>query len=137
SRIGPVDYAFVGNIGARYQRHFIHSIRPQKIIAVDDGLSTLDLVQRRTEGRLEGASTSSKRRTLEYLMGAKFGPLPSIIFYTAYDVEPPPGDRVVKNEYSHLRAGMSEKRRSDDLFILGSPMPDFGLVSADCYLNYL
>ncbi len=133
-----VERVFIGNIGARYQRHFAHQTGCREIIALDDGLATVELMERRRGGLTDQRSGRSWRRLFEMAMGAKFAPLPFLTFFTAYDVSAPPGDRVIQNEYSFVRSRMTALgSRRDELMVLGSPMRDFGLVPLETYLAYI
>lgn len=134
--VGPVDFVFLGNYRDHMMRHFAQRARHRRVVALDDGMSTLAIV------RARGRTTSARprltmRRRMETLMGGRFGDLPCVTFFSVYRLHAPAGDQVVTHAYAHLRGQVAEAARSEAVYFLGSPFVDLGMYGLEEYLDLM
>jgi hypothetical protein len=136
---GNVQNIFLGNYWIDYMRHFSNVLTYQKLYLLDDGTQTLQINERRKNSRLFDNYNRRQRLILDIIrmmIGMKSQDVPSISFYTIYDLIPKNGDRVIKHDYSYLRSLSSMIPPSDEVFFLGSELSEEGLP-IERYLKHL
>jgi len=136
-----VDYIFIGYVRLIYTRHFVNVTSHKKVFLLDDGTATLGLAKERKQGFFIGPEKNLKSKLKYYgkrfINRVKDEYQESYNFFTMYDIDPGDKDRVIKNDFIHMRANIDLLPVSDDVYFLGSPLSEVGLISQDEYLEHI
>lgn len=140
-RVGRVERVFIGHYPDRRMRHFAHAAQGAEVYLLDDGMATLTVHARRAQGMAANTAAGGlrgvRRRLGERLLGARFGDLEHVTFFTAFDLEPGPGDRLVRNTYGYARAAMRQRGEPEGVLFLGMPLEELGVLSGAAYRDCL
>jgi len=139
--LGEVNYIFVGYTRYIYMSHFINVTSHKKLVLLDDGNGTLELVKQRNQSfsTVSGISFKKKlkRNAKRFFQGVKDEEKNSACFFTVYDIKPGLNDKVLKNDFSYLRSNVGTLPDSDDVYFIGSPLSEVGIMSQTSYLDNL
>jgi len=154
--LGPVERVFFGGYLSTVRRDFVNRLACRERILLDEGSSTLEVVDlRRRRGgdprfRASGERLNFPRRRdrllrggllrhrLMRLLGVRDEHPGELTYFSVYDLDPPGSDRVVANDYRHLRARVEERPVSQDVLVLGGPLWEERIaVSLDVNLRVL
>lgn len=139
--VTKVAYVFIGDNNNVYMRHFAHVVPHQRSVLLDDGTATLDIARQRLQGvrqrkptrRLKRFKQAAKRR----IQGLQDEQLEQVEFFSVYNIEVSPPDLLVKNNFRFLRRHAQTLEQSDEVYFLGSPLSEVGLMDEDEYLRQL
>jgi hypothetical protein len=116
------EHVFLGNYWREYMRHFGHKMRRSGIFLLDDGTATLGINERRRQdfsGSRRFRLSDLKEKTIDKLIGLKGEQLPSVTYFSVYDLETIPADSVIRNSYQYLRTRAASARKVNEVFFLG------------------
>lgn len=139
--LGEVEYIFVGYPRYVYMRHFINITPHKQVFLLDDGNATIRLAKERrfpaiTEnvvGWKKRLKTSAKR----ILQGVKDDEKETLGFFTIYNIEAGANDSIVKNDFDYIRSRLDLLETTDEIYFLGSPLSEVGILAQDEYFEYL
>lgn len=138
---GEVGYVFIGDNNNIYMRHFAHVVSHRQSVLLDDGTSTLDIACQRLQGvrqrKPARISKRLKRLAKRWLQGLRDEQPEQVEFFTVYNIEVSASDRRVKNDFRFLRRHAQTLKQSDDVYFLGSPLSEVGLMDEEEYLCQL
>jgi hypothetical protein len=138
TKLTPVETLYVGYYIDGMHQHCVELFSPQKIILLDDGLSSFNVVRRRIQER-EGKTPSQLMRRIRHLLTGFSRPVPrrSVEFFTFLDlgIDSRSPDSVVHHRFQKMR------ERSIQLgtpifqgpVFLGQPVVELGWASEDAY----
>ena len=142
---GPVETVLLGHYWADqkpFMRHIANRLAAARLCLLDDGTDTIDINRRR---KAEGARAAPARRPrlgLRARLRARYfdwdtAEAPSLTFFTVYDLEVRAGDRVVRNDYRHLRGLRAAAGEARGVYFLGQCLVEDGCMREADYLDYL
>lgn len=144
---GPLKALILGNYRLGYDEHMRHLARRFKydeLLLLDVGTDTLKICRERQGERL-GAPAAVECRTgvlgkLKHWIKESFldwdvRGVPSLTFFTAYDIEPAGADRVVRNEYAYSRETLNRAVDTDKVLFVGQPLADQAYVSMETFAS--
>lgn len=141
-----VDYLVLGNYHGDYGRHIANRLKYRCLCLVDDGTDVLLINEERKERRENGGTASGSRGS--WWMRLKGNARKSILmwdvrqarnllFFTAYDIEVPREDQLVRNDYSHFKKQIAPSTGHESGMFLGQCLVRDGYMSQLTYLDYL
>jgi hypothetical protein len=141
SHMTDVGYLFMGDYNNKFMRHFLNVTRHKETVLLDDGTATLDVARSRDTGESQRAPNSLYKRMK---LGAKriFQGLndkrpDKVEFFTAYNVEVNAPDILERNQFTYLRNNAGALRVTNDVYFLGSPLSEVGLMVEKDYIDQL
>lgn len=137
--IGCADRIFLGNYWIEYMRHFANVTPHKELCLLDDGTTTLLINKFRKEKCFQRNGhhlTGFKQALINSAICFKDRHIENVTFFTIYDLDVRPSDRLVKHDYPYLRQKGSERPVEDAVYFIGMTLIDEGL-SQESYLNYL
>lgn len=135
----PIDRLYLGNYRPMF-RHVANSHREAQVLLLDDGTATLQTNYERwgNPPDEQDSPLSRLRGELRRLaVGQVIKQVPEVTFFTTYDLELSPPDKLVKNDYGNLRRMMSNAEVSDEVYFLGQPLAEAKYTTLDTYIRYL
>ena len=159
---GDVRYLFLGQYRQDthlHFRHFANVCRYQHLVLLDDGTDTALINRQRKEerrGRVDDGQQlprgALKRAAKRVIATWDSRGAASLTFFTSMDITPEWPDRLIKNEYRHLKKGVRciavckgtegndvGEGPSDavDMYFLGQTLVDDGYLTMELYLECL
>ena len=137
--IANVDKLFIGNYWREYMRHFGNVLDHRELYVLDDGTATLGLNDaRRNQGvkNMQFKLKLAKMSAIEKFLGLRSAAARNLIYFTTYNLDLPPGDCAIANDYRYLRSASETAGRVDDIFFLGQTLMQEGL-SHEGYIEYV
>jgi hypothetical protein len=134
-----VDKLFIGNYWRQYMRHFGNVLDHRELYVLDDGTATLGLNDARKNQSAKEAQLNLKRvkmNAIDKLLGLRPVAARNLIYFTTYNLDLPPGDRAIANDYRYLRSASETTDRLDDVFFLGQTLMQEG-PSHEAYIKYI
>lgn len=138
----PLDNLILGNYRCNYDlhmRHFANRLRYNDLYLLDVGTDTLRIRMDREQDHAprhipETEESMGLRKKLKLAIKKSFlnweiAGAPTLTFFTTYDIAPTGSDRVVRNEYSHLKSVIAGAKLTEKVFFVGQPLVD------QCYLT--
>jgi len=139
--LGNAKYIFIGYARYIYMRHFINITPHEKAFLLDDGHATIQLAKERREDFVPIYDVSIKKKlkllAKRFFQGIKDKEQDSLCFFTIYDVYPGRNDQVIRNDFTHIRSRLSSLEVTEDIYFLGSPIAEAGILTQDNYLKHL
>jgi len=134
-----VKYIFVGYINYVYMVHYVNVTKHDEVLLLDDGNVTFEFSRHRKNNEARNLSAIKKLKMFlkRYLQGLESEVVKHVCFFTMYDIESSGNDCVVKNNYSHIKSQISNSQLTGNIFFLGSPLCEVGVVSSNDYLKNL
>jgi hypothetical protein len=154
ARFQHVDKLFLGHYFPEekpFMRHLANTIQYNTLYLLDDGTDTIEINKRRL--RLESnvpeatfdksPSRTPVPKTIEARLRKKYwnwhlAEVPSVTFFTIYDLDVRKGDRIISNSYSHLRslAPPDPVQLPDTIIFIGQCIAD-GYFEMDLHFDFL
>jgi hypothetical protein len=144
----PPRHVVLGDYQTQLGRHVANCFPTADVVVLDDGQATLRVNSYRV-ARAEGRRPPrlhpqvprlryEAQRVAGRLLGLDLGDVPSVTFFTLYDIDPAPSDHVIRNrfEWLHQRFGTPVVDEDMTLF-LGTPLVEQGVVTAATYVTML
>lgn len=139
--LGKVENIFVGYTRYVYMTHFINKTPHNKVFFLDDGNGTIQLARDRMLGTghtsVSGLRKKIKLISKKYLQGIKNKEPENACFFTAYDITVGENDQLVKNEFGYLRGLVDDLPVTNEVYFIGSPLSEAGIISQEYYLEQL
>lgn len=140
-RYRRVRNIFLGNYlegHQEYMRHFANMLRHDTLFILDDGTDTLiinearkALKQRESLGR--GVKSALRRALFEWdVRDAE-----RVTFFSAYDMTPGGSDRLIKNNFAHMRSLTPDDPPVQEVVFLGQCLIEDGCIAEDDYMYHL
>ncbi|MDQ1362597.1 MAG: hypothetical protein QG652_457 [Pseudomonadota bacterium] len=141
SSIPNVKKIFIGDNNNKFMRHFVNQTKHETTILLDDGTATLEIARQRMQGRsiikpdkfLKKVKLAAKR----LFQGLNDKPVDKAVFFTAYNIDVKSPDQVVVNGFSYLKKSSLTLECSDNVYFLGSPLSEVGLMTERSYMEQL
>lgn len=137
---GDIDYVFVGDAGNPLMRHFVNCARTKEVVLLDDGVATIKYARWRLSGTWGEGIRRSKTINLFFkrmLLGLRDSLPANMTFFSVYDFDVLDRDRLVPNRFSYLRGKSADLALTDDVFFLGGPLVEAGILQEDEYFWHL
>ncbi|MFN3554342.1 MAG: hypothetical protein ACK4VN_00090 [Bacteroidales bacterium] len=145
------DILFVGHIDDPWMRYMVRKIQFNKLVLLEDGLATIEIVQRRITAEphhlLPVKQVPSPRKWRLYkndlfeslFMKQRELLLPRLDFFTVYNQIPIKGeDSVIENGYEILkRLKKNEYSKSREIWFISQPLVDHGILTVEVLLAVL
>ena len=130
---------FLGNYTDALARHFANVVPHETLYLLDDGTTTLDINHLRQPSPKPAAPLVPllKRSARNLLLGLRTREADRVTFFSTYDLEVRPGDSLIRNSYSHLRARAARLATNDEVLFLGQPLTEDAQMSEGRYRDYL
>jgi len=139
--LGELEYIFVGFARYVYMRHFVNVSPHKHVFLLDDGNATIRLAKERREGVAFNPDISWKKRLKNYLkkilQGVNDIEQEKLGFFTIYNVVAGERDPIVENKFDYVRSRLDSLDTTDDVFFLGSPLSETGIIGQRRYFDYL
>jgi hypothetical protein len=134
-----VDRLFLGNLNDLFCRHLANTLRPGSVVLLDDGMATINIARRRAcgVGRSRPRTAAWKSAIYERVIGARTREPRELVFFTSYDVDVGPADRIVRNTFERLRSRVQQLAVVDEIMFLGQPLIETGEMRCDMYEAYV
>ena len=139
-RYRKVESVFIGDQKNALMRHFSNLAATEDVVALDDGTATIKYARERCAGEDGRPSRLGKRlgRFLKYLFfGLRDAAPEKLTFFSVYSVVLPQKDHLVLNDYSYLRKNIAAIKTTQEVYFLGAPLVESGVLSEDQYLWHL
>jgi hypothetical protein len=137
---GALGYVFVGDAGNPAMRHFASCARTAEVVLLDDGVATIKYARWRFSGTW-GEGIRRSKKINQFLKRALLGlrdSLPAhLTFFSVYNFEVLDSDRHVSNQFSYLREKSAALALNDDVFFLGGPLVEAGILQEEEYFWHL
>ncbi|VAW63381.1 hypothetical protein MNBD_GAMMA11-1570 [hydrothermal vent metagenome] len=139
--LSSVKYIFVGYTRYTYMSHFVNITNHDELVFLDDGNGTINYAERRRVGANAVSGISMKKKVKLYakrlFQRVQDQEKESACFFTAYDISPGDKDKVIKNNFLYLKSKVSEAPSINEVYFIGSPLSEVGIVSSDYYVDHL
>lgn len=142
-----VEMVFIGDYRADVMRDFVTVVNPKQAVLLDDGTVSLRIhkslsSKREREHFFEREHNGKLKQLIKSLV--YFGKTPKqnhikdLIFFTVYDLSSNDYLTVIKNKYNHIKMVSSNKEKKNEVWFLGSPLAEKGIVpDRKTYQEYL
>lgn len=136
--LGTAQGLFIGQDHEPMARHLSNVLPYETLYLIDDGTYTLETNNERKQPvdsrtGFEKLKAAVKSR----IIGWNNDEAERVTFFTAYDIDPRPGDAVVPNRYVHFRRRIANAAPNGEVWFLGGPLTLDGYVTDETYLRYL
>jgi len=139
--LGKVEYIFIGYARYIYMRHFVNVTSHDRVFLLDDGNATIKLAKERREDTSSSSSSGVKKKlklfAKRFFQGVKDREKESLCFFTIYDVCPGNNDQIIKHNFEHIRSEINSLEVTNEVFFLGSPISESGIMDKSGYLDHL
>ncbi|MFK5950280.1 MAG: hypothetical protein QM500_16090 [Methylococcales bacterium] len=112
-----------------------------KVVSLDDGNATILLAKERRGHMLSDERIGIKKKSKLFLkkvfQNIKNIEYDKLEFFTIYDITPGDNDSVIRNEFKHLRSGLTSMSISEVVYFIGSPVSESGIMNQYDYLKHL
>lgn len=144
----PVNNLVLGNYQRNYDqhmRHFANILPHERVILLDVGTDTvrintdrkLDSICKNNDIISNKTITALKSHIKNKFFAWDVKGVPSVMFFTAYNIELFGKDSVVKNDYNYLKSLVKQSKCSSKVFFIGQPLVEQGYVSPDTFKKFL
>ena len=135
--LGATQNLFVGQYDS-IARHFSNVLPYGTLYLIDDGTHTLKTNDERKQvADSRTLAEKSKAAIKSRIIGWHDEQAERLTFFTAYNIDPRPGDTVVLNRYVHFRHRVAAAPSNGEVWFLGEPLVLDGYVSEETYLGHL
>jgi len=158
--LGHVEKLFLGNYLNDYDLHMRHvatRIRYDRLFLLDVGTDTLRIGRQRLQEQDDKSSCTVAEKLPKQVAEARnsswFARLkcairrrfvdwtvdgvPSLTFFTCYELEVHPNDEIMSNDYRCLQDRVRNVRRVDVVFFVGQPVVDQQYVWVDTFVRHM
>lgn len=140
------DKVFIGDYRSDIMRDFVNTVVPNKTVLLDDGTVSLRInnmlsSEKERHAFFHNENMGGLKRIIKRL--AFLGKLPpqkhieDLEFFTTYNIEHTLDYPVIKNNYTYLKTVSSDKQTKDEVWFLGSPLSEKGILEEKKYIEYL
>jgi len=124
---------FLGNYLMGAQLHIANTLQPERVVLLDDGNASLTTAEFRNAGITHfqsrvGAIDKIKYLLKRYILLFRLNDVATVTFFTTYDFDISVCDKIIRNKYSHIRRSMSCKPYKDEIWFIGAPLVEQGIV---------
>lgn len=158
--VGHVEKLFLGNYLNDYDlhmRHVANRIRHDRLFLLDVGTDTLRISRQRLQEQKDKCSHTTDKKLLKQVSDPLNGSwytkarhiirdscvdwtvngVPSLTFFTCYELEVHPSDEFLSNDYRCLRTRVENARRVDTVFFIGQPVVDQQYVHVATFVRHV
>ena len=145
--VGDVENVFMGCNNSIYMRHFVNSFKHANTILLDDGTGTIDIARKRRVAGKRRAGVDSevpvklykkiKINLKRFLLRLKDYQPDKVCFFTVYDIDVYGEDTLIENNFKYLRGKSLNSDVLDEVYFVGSPLSETGVMSEDDYIDHL
>ena len=136
-----VDNIFFGDHKSEHLRHFINSVEHKRTVLLDDGTATVDDALKRQENKNNPYVLKLRKKiklaSKRLFQGLKDQQPEKIYFFTVYDIKAGGEDEVIRNNFTYLRSKNSTSSMSGDVYFVGTPLSEVGIMKESDYFNQL
>lgn len=142
-----LDRIFLGDYQTHLGRHAAHGVRNGGTVVLDDGQATLRVnnyrvarASGRHPPRLHAQVPRPRydvQRAAARVLGLQLGDLEHVTFFTLYDIEPAPCDRVIRHRFEWLRHRFGPPVIVDGTIFVGTPIVEEGIVTHETCVTML
>lgn len=136
-----IDHLFIGDNYNSFMRHFINKSSHKSLILLDDGVGAIYMAEIRRKGFKTAPVDKLKKRiklTAKRLMqGLNDRQADHVCFFSVYDLELSENDTQIKNNYKYLRQESENIEATDNVYFIGTVLPETGFVTNELYMNNL
>jgi len=141
---GEANLLFI-NYYRAHMRHIINRLRHKNLILIEggtDALATNALRYIPEQYYYEVDDDRSYWKKLRSWLTNRYiyldnRALPSVTFFSAYDLEVIYSDHIIKNEYSYIKQWIKEQESLNEVFFLGQPLVEDGYMKSEVYYKYM
>ncbi len=143
AEFGKIGWLFLGDYRPSNFRHFLASVPEAEHWLLDDGSVTHQVVRFRKDPHSPNlfakpfARASRLVRLRSKISGLKFSDPGQLGFFSCYDIEVAPQDRLRANSYEYYRQCYPTMRQVDEIWVLGSNHSENRFTSEGRYLALL
>ncbi|GAA3159929.1 MULTISPECIES: hypothetical protein [Streptomyces] len=136
-RVAAAERLVVGDLFSGLVQMLLPSATARELVIVDDGTATTEFVRIVTEGRRltrwhqQAGGAGRGGRAMTWLTE----PALDRTLFTCMEVAPPPGIRIVSNEYGWTRSRFPRPTVRDGADLLGTSLVETGIVGEEHYLR--
>lgn len=117
-----------------YYKGIINTVRYERLISLDEGNAVFQVLS----GRKRALETGNRFRVRDWLLGMKTDEPKHITFFSAYDIDVPECDVLVKCEFQWARGLLKDSViRTGHVIFVGSPLAEDGIMAGVDYFNLL
>jgi len=139
--LGEVEYFFVGYARYVYMKHLVNITPHRKIVSLDDGNATLELAKERgfSPNNIKSLPLKKKIKLFlrKYIQGLNSNEFSRLEFFTIYNIDLDRKDSLVKHNFSYLKSRIENISRTEEVYFIGSPLSETGIVSKSSLLENL
>lgn len=134
-------YLFVGDNHNPLMRHFINRLKHRKTVLLDDGVGAVYMASIRK--KRHHTTPDIKLNKKIKLMAKRFfqrlndRQVDEVSFFSAYNLDLSEKDELVHNDYRCLNNKKKSLDRINDVYFLGTPFSEVGVMSEGDYLRQL
>ncbi len=137
-----VEKLYVGSFFYRSFHLFQSNLNPAKSYLLDDGNNTISVYEKLKKGFQYSEFNDqylnrTARSVLCKLLGLKKPERLKYSFFTNFDLTTTPAIDIQKNEYQFLKTQIKDFTVTDDVFFLGGPLTENGVIDEIDYINNL
>ena len=140
---GDANYLFINYFRA-HMRHVINHLKHRNLILIEGGTDAIGTNALRYIPMTQemGSRKLSWWRLVKRYFRKRYFDLdtlevPSVTFFSAYDLEVRPGDRLIKNDYRYIKQWAGHQCKSDEVYFLGQPLSEDGYMDRECFFTYM
>lgn len=134
-----IDMLFIGDNYNPLMRHLINSTNHNRVVLLDDGVGAIYMAKIRSNISHFVPEIKFKKRiklaAKRLFQGLDDSQADSVCFFSAYDLDLPENDSIIKNKYNYLRKECQHIEQSDAVYFLGSPLYEGGLMDKEQYIS--
>jgi len=140
---GEADILFLDYVRAHI-RHIANHIKHRQLVLLDGGTDALRVNAMRyiPADKTPDSDTGTFLKALKKTIRSKYLDLdtheiPTVTFFTAYNLDVRPGDYLIKNDYRYLREWARQQQKTESIYFLGMPLIEDGYMLQETYFSYL
>ncbi|OFX37855.1 MAG: hypothetical protein A2X08_06070 [Bacteroidetes bacterium GWA2_32_17] len=130
----------IGNYTGLLTNYVLQNFKTKEVIVVDDGLGTLKIAKyrkREIQTNINHFWFHDKNKPIiRKLFGIRNIVHPNITFFSIYNIKVPVNDTLLLNKFDFLKSDQKFEI-SDNVYIIGQPVVEVGIIDINSYLNYL
>jgi len=135
------DYLFVGDNHNPLMRHFINKLKHKKTVLLDDGVGAVYMASIRKERHHTTPNIKLKKKikllAKRIFQGLNDMQADNLSFFSAYHLDLSEQDELIYNDYRCLNNNRKSLERTNDVYFLGTPFSEVGIMSEGDYLRQL
>jgi hypothetical protein len=136
-----VERIVLGDYRNLPMRHLASVLPHRETILIDDGTATLTIARDRLDGKDQGRGLRQGKRFKGWLkrrlLGMQGREPDALTFFSTFQIQTRPSDRLVVNSFDLLRGSMVDLGRGEGVLFLGSPLTEAGIMGQAEHLEHL